>query len=110
MKVFNNFNFKNAPISQNSNDKLKKVSEEFVAQFFFQVFRKMYDTIPKSRLIPESFGEKWFRENLLYEYSKKAAGSDLKILTDEVYKSLGGKMYSKNTVLRNVGKYKVESK
>ncbi|ABR30531.1 rod-binding protein [Thermosipho melanesiensis] len=82
-------------VNQIKVDKLKKVSEEFVANFFFQIFRKMYDTVPKSSLIPESFGEKWFRENLLYEYSKNAVKSDLRDLTDSVYKALGGKVYQK---------------
>ncbi|ANQ53618.1 hypothetical protein BG95_03920 [Thermosipho sp. 1063] len=82
-------------VNQVKVDKLKKVSEEFVANFFFQIFREMYDTIPKSSLVPESFGEKWFRENLLYEYSKNAAKTDLKGLTESVYKYLGGKVYQK---------------
>ncbi|WP_126993230.1 rod-binding protein [Thermosipho globiformans] len=81
-------------VNQINVDKLKKVSEEFVANFFFQIFRKMYDTIPKSSLIPESFGEKWFRENMLYEYSKMAAKNDLKDLSMSVYRSLGGKVYN----------------
>lgn len=81
-------------LNQIQPDKLKKVSEEFVANFFFQIFRKMYDTIPKSSLIKESFGEKWFKENLMYEYSKKAAATDLKGLSLSVYKSLGGKVYN----------------
>ena len=75
---------------------LRKVSEEFAAWYVYEVFKKMYDTVPKSGLLQESFGERWFREMLLQQYSLKAARTDLKDLSDMIYRSLGGKTLSED--------------
>ncbi|MGQ9856980.1 MAG: rod-binding protein [Fervidobacterium sp.] len=75
---------------------LRKVSEEFAAWYVYEVFKKMYDTVPKSGLLQESFGERWFREMLLQQYALKAARTDLKDLSDMIYRSLGGKAMSED--------------
>ncbi|MFN3691931.1 MAG: rod-binding protein [Fervidobacterium sp.] len=87
-------NNNNAGINKEEyNKQLRKVSEEFAAWYVYEVFKKMYDTVPKSGFIQESFGERWFREMLLQQYAAKSTRSDLKDLADMIYKSLGGKNY-----------------
>lgn len=81
--------------------KLRKVSEEFAAWYIYEIFKKMYNTIPKSGLIQESFGERWFREMLLQQYALKAARTDLKSISDMIYKSLGGKQVQAQRVDRS---------
>jgi Rod binding domain-containing protein len=83
--------------NQDYQNKLKKVSEEFAAWYVYEIFKKMYSTVPKSGLIQESFGERWFREILLQQYALKAARTDLKDLSEIIYKSLGGKV-TKNSI------------
>lgn len=73
-------------------EKLRKVSEEFAGLYIYEVFKKMYNTVPKSGLIPETLGERWFREMLLQQYAMKASKTELKNLADLIYKSLGGKV------------------
>ncbi len=75
------------------NTKLWKACSEFAGSMFYDVFKKMYESIPKSDLIPTSPAEKWYRSMLIYEYSKKAAEQDLKPLVNMVYKQIGGKVY-----------------
>ena len=77
------------------NKALKKATEEFVSYFFYQIFKEMWDSIPKSELIPETNGQKMFRDMLLYEYSKKVASQDASNLTNLILKSLGQKVYTK---------------
>ena len=74
---------------------LKKATEEFVSYFFYQIFKEMWNSIPKSELIPETNGQKMFRDMLLYEYSKKVASQDASNLTNLILKSLGQKTYTK---------------
>lgn len=81
--------------SQEYQTKLRKVSEEFAAWYIYEIFKKMYNTIPKSGLVQESFGERWFREMLLQQYALKAAKTDLRTISDMIYKSLGGKKFQK---------------
>lgn len=73
-------------------EKLMKVSQEFAGLYIYEIFKKMYNTIPRSGLIPETLGERWFREMLLHQYAMKAAKTDLKGLSELIYKSLGGKV------------------
>ncbi|WP_448374924.1 rod-binding protein [Fervidobacterium sp.] len=77
--------------SEEYQKQLRKVSEEFAAWYVYEVFKKMYDTVPKSGLLQESFGERWFREMLLQQYALKASKTDLKDLSEMIYRSLGGK-------------------
>ena len=72
---------------------LKEATEEFVAYFFYQIFKEMWNSIPKSNLIPETTGQKMFMDMLLYEYSKKVAYQDASNLTNLILKSLGQKTY-----------------
>lgn len=74
-------------------DKLWNACSEFVGSLFYDIFKKMYESIPQSDLIPKSSGEKWFTNMLLYEYSKQAAKDDLKPLVDMIYKKLATKTY-----------------
>ncbi|QIV78446.1 rod-binding protein [Fervidobacterium pennivorans subsp. shakshaketiis] len=87
--------------SEEYQKQLRKVSEEFAAWYIYEVFKKMYNTVPKSGLIQESFGERWFREMLLQQYALKAARTDLKELSDMIYRSLGGKVIAQETKSEN---------
>ncbi len=87
-------NLKNNTSSEEYQKQLRKVSEEFAAWYVYEVFKKMYDTVPKSGLIQETFGERWFREMLLQQYALKASKTDLKDLSEMIYRSLGGKKVS----------------
>ncbi|WP_448379400.1 rod-binding protein [Fervidobacterium sp.] len=87
--------------SEEYQKQLRKVSEEFAAWYIYEVFKKMYSTVPKSGLIQESFGERWFREMLLQQYALKAARTDLKELSDMIYRSLGGKVITQETKSEN---------
>lgn len=84
------------PKSEEYQKQLRKVSEEFTAWYIYEVFKKMYNTVPKGGLIQESFGERWFREMLLQQYALKTAKTDLKDLADMIYKGLGGKIHSED--------------
>ncbi|MEJ5229795.1 MAG: rod-binding protein [Pseudothermotoga sp.] len=74
-------------------DPLWNACSEFVGSIFYDVFRKMYDSIPQSNLIHKSPAEKWYTDMLLYEYSKEAAKNDLKPLVDMIYKKLAAGAY-----------------
>ncbi len=72
---------------------LKKSISEFTAYFFYQIFKEMWESIPKSGLLPETSGEKFYRDMLLYEYSKKLTDSQMKSLNEMLYRSLAKKAY-----------------
>lgn len=74
-------------------NKLWDACSEFVGSLFYDIFRKMYESIPQSDLVPKSSSEKWFTNMLLYEYSKQAAKDDLKPLVDMIYKKIASKTY-----------------
>ncbi|MCX7653482.1 MAG: rod-binding protein [Fervidobacterium sp.] len=106
-KINNNITKIIDPKSEEYQKQLRKVSEEFAAWYIYEVFKKMYNTVQKSGLIQESFGERWFREMLLQQYALKSAKTDLKDLSEMIYKALGGKLNvedihsAKNSVNRN---------
>ena len=72
---------------------LEKSIGDFVATLFYNVFKEMYESIPRSGLIPETSAQRWFNEMLLYEYSKKMARRDLKPLVDMIKRHLVKKVY-----------------
>jgi len=80
-------------IKQNKEKALKKSVNEFAAYFFYQIFKEMWDSIPKSGLMPETSAEKMYRDMLLYEYSKKMMDVQMKPLSDMIYKSLAKGAY-----------------
>lgn len=82
-------------VSDLRNYDLKKACKEFVGNLFYEIFKKMYDAIPKSDLVPETYAEKWFKEMLFYEYSKKAADDSLKPLVEMIYKNLSREVWEK---------------
>ncbi len=73
---------------------LRKATEEFVSYFFYRIFKEMWDSIPKSGLIPETNGQKFFRDMMIYEYSKRIASQDASGLTNLILKSLGKEAYN----------------
>lgn len=76
---------------------LRKASDEFASMYIYEVFKKMYDTVPKSGFLQDSFGESWFREMLLQDYALKSAKTDLKSVSDMIYKSIGGEETSQDS-------------
>ncbi len=83
------------PIIKKDHQKaLRKAAAEFAAYLFYQIFKEMQDSIPKSGLIPETNGEKFYKDMLLYEYSKKLMEMQMKPLTDMIVKSLAKKSYA----------------
>ncbi len=83
------------PVGFNSSDikTLRKATEEFVGYFYYRIFKKLWDSIPRGGLIPETSAERMFRDMLLYEYGKKVASQNAKSLTDTILKSLGKRAY-----------------
>ncbi|MFN4190663.1 MAG: rod-binding protein [Pseudothermotoga sp.] len=74
-------------------DRLWNACSEFVGSLFYDIFKKMYESIPQSNLIPRNSSEKWFTNMLLYEYSKQAAKDNLRPLVDKIYSKLASKTY-----------------
>ncbi len=74
---------------------LRKATEEFVAYYFYEVFKKMWDSIPRSGLIPETPGEKFFRDMMIYEVSRKVASQDASNLTEMILRSLHSQAYQR---------------
>jgi len=83
-------------IKQNGKKALRKSVNEFAAYFFYQIFKEMWDSIPKSGLMPETPAEKMYRDMLLYEYSKKMMDIQMKSLSNMIYKSLAKNAYGSN--------------
>ncbi len=80
-------------IKQDREKALRKSVNQFAAYFFYQIFKEMWDGIPKSGLMPETPAEKMYRDMLLYEYSKKMMDVQMKSLSDMIYKSLAKGAY-----------------
>lgn len=66
---------------------------DFVATLFYDVLKRMWRSIPRSGLIPETNAERWYTDMLLFEVSKKISKQDLKPLTNMIYEKLAGKVY-----------------
>ncbi|MCS7175501.1 rod-binding protein [Pseudothermotoga sp.] len=79
-------------INRNS-DKLWNACADFTATIFYDVFRKMYESIPKSNLFKRTLGEQWFTNMVLFEYSRQATRNELASLTDMIYRTLAKKVY-----------------
>ena len=80
-------------IVQDKEKAMRKSVNEFAAYFFYQIFKEMWDSIPKSGLIPETSAEKMYRDMILYEYSKKIMDVQMKPLSNMIYKSLAKNAY-----------------
>ncbi|HBT26432.1 MAG TPA: hypothetical protein DEA58_07090 [Pseudothermotoga sp.] len=74
-------------------DKLYNACSEFAGSLFYEVFKKMYDSIPKSDLIPRTPAQEWFTNMLFYEYSKQVAKDNLKSLVRTIYEQLAQNVY-----------------
>jgi Rod binding domain-containing protein len=102
INLSNNISSINTNNSTNTNNddyqkQLRKTSDEFASMYIYEVFKKMYDTVPKRGFLQDSFGESWFREMLLQDYALKSAKTDLKSISDMIYKSLGGEETSQDS-------------
>lgn len=75
-----------SPVSSTIRD-LRSASVEFASELFYVVFKRMYEAIPRYDLIPETQAEKWFKEMLIREYSRKAAAQSA--LAETVARALG---------------------
>ncbi len=83
---------KNKGIQKTSDkDELRESVDDFVSVLVSKVFKDMYNSIPKSGFINENLGDKWFKEMLIDEYSKKAAKENLKSIGDMIYRQIANK-------------------
>jgi hypothetical protein len=78
-----------------SSDKLWNACADFTATIFYDVLKKMYESIPKSNLFRRTLAENWFMNMTLYEYSRQAARHELSSLTNMIYEALAKKAYGK---------------
>lgn len=76
-----------------SSDKLWNACADFTATVFYDIFRKMYESIPKSNLFRRTLGEQWFTNMVLFEYSRQVTRNELASLTEMIYKALAKKAY-----------------
>lgn len=74
-------------------DKLWNACADFTATIFYDIFRKMYESIPKSDLFRRTLGERWFTNMVLFEYSRQVTRNELASLTEMIYKALAKKAY-----------------
>lgn len=81
--------------SQPQKDELRAAVDDFVSILMAQVFKDMDQSIPRSGLIDESFGQKWFREMLYDEYAKSASREALRPLGDALYNQLSAAYHSR---------------
>lgn len=69
---------------------LKEAVQDFVSILLSKIFKDMDKAIPRSDLVQESYGQSWFRELVLDEYSKSASKQSMKKLAEIVYKQIAG--------------------
>jgi Rod binding domain-containing protein len=76
--------------AKSDNTELKEAVNDFVSILLAKVFKDMDQSIPRSELTQESFGQSWYREMVMDEYAKTAAKQSLKSLGETVYRQLTG--------------------
>jgi len=74
--------------SQEDDQQLKKACSEFVSILLSKIFKDMDASIDRSGLTEEAYGNKWFRQMVLDEYSKEASKQSLKSLADSLYRDI----------------------
>jgi len=74
--------------TRDENGQLEEAVNDFVSILLSKVFKDMYESIPKSSLVEEGHGEKWFREMVLDEYAKKASRNTFKSLSSQIYREI----------------------
>lgn len=67
---------------------LKEACHEFVSVLLSKIFKDMDESINRSNLTDEAYGNKWFRQMVLDEYSKAASKQSLKTLANSLYKDI----------------------
>lgn len=77
-------------------DKLWNACADFTATIFYDVLKRMYQSIPKSSLFRRTLAEDWFMNMTLYEYSRMATRQELSSLTNMIYEALAKKAYKNN--------------
>ena len=65
---------------------LKQACSEFVSILLSKIFKDMDESINRSNLTDEAYGNQWFRQMILDEYSKEASKQSLKTLANSLYK------------------------
>ena len=55
---------------------LKQACSEFVSILLSKIFKDMDESINRSNLTDEAYGNQWFRQMILDEYSKEASFSE----------------------------------
>ncbi len=67
---------------------LKQACSEFVSILLSKIFKDMDESINRSNLTDEAYGNQWFRQMILDEYSKEASKQSLKTLANSLYKDI----------------------
>ena len=96
MEISNIKDISSGETPSQQNIELRKASEQFVASFFYDILKKMYDSMPDTDLFSNSSSEKWYRDNLLNEYSQKVASEGLQPLVNEIYNQIAADAYKTN--------------
>ncbi len=70
------------------NKELREACNEFVSVLLSQIFKDMDDSIQRSELTEDAYGNKWFREMMYDEFSKSATKQSMKSLSDSLYRDI----------------------
>ena len=82
--------------SQNlGKNKLRAAATQFVSILLSQMFDKMEESVVKSSVIPQTSGERWYREWLMDAYSQEATSDQLNSLVNMVVSQLSQNQYQK---------------
>ncbi len=82
---------KNKAVTLNPNTSdttLKEACHDFVSILLAKVFKDMDESINRSGLTEEAYGNKWFRQMVLDEYAKEASKQSLKPLANSLYRDI----------------------
>jgi len=74
--------------SNTSDASLKEACHDFVSILLAKVFKDMDESINRSGLTEEAYGNKWFRQMVLDEYAKEASKQSLKPLANSLYRDI----------------------
>lgn len=80
-------------LQNTKNSKLERYIDEFIGSVFSKILKDLDKTIPKSDLIKESSGERWFKEMLYDEYSVIIARENFEGIRQKILSQLSLKSY-----------------
>ncbi len=72
---------------------MKRSISDFVATLFYDILKRMWRSIPRSGLIPETNAERWYTDMFLFEVSKEMSRNNLRSLNEMIYRHLARKVF-----------------